>query len=136
MAGTTFGGRNGMQTYGWGRLISGIVAIFGLLLLAAPFVLNFAAEQLPMQNAVASGVLLALFGALAFFGAGYWRRNVVRAFDWLAALTGLWLLISPWVLDYQASGPAFWSVILIGLIGFIGGVVAALKQDETAFVAA
>ncbi len=131
MAGMTFGGRN-MTKYGWGRILSGIVALFGIWQIAAPFVLNFADERVAMQNAIVSGVLLLLFGALAFFGIGNWSRNVVRTFEWLASLTGLWLVISPWVLGYQTIVPAFWSAIIVGLIGFIGAGFAATQHSENA----
>lgn len=89
-----------------------------------------------MQNAIMTGGLLVIFGALAFFGASYWSHTVVRAFDGLAALTGFWLLVSPWVLDYESIVPAFWSAIIVGLISLIGGVIAALKHDETTLVGA
>ncbi len=135
MAGMTFGGGNS-TTYRWGSILSAIVALSGVWQIAAPFVLDFTDQQIAMPNAIVTGSLLLIFGALAFFGASYWSRTVVRAFDWLAALTGFWLLISPWVLDYEAIVPAFWSAIIVGLIGLIGGVVAALKQDETTFVGA
>jgi hypothetical protein len=129
MAGMTFGGRN-MTKSGWGRLLSGMVALFGVWQIAAPFVLNFADEQMAMRNAVVTGVLLTLFGALAFFGAGHWSGNTVRVFDGLAAFTGFWLLISPWVLGYQPLVPAFWSAIIVGLLCFIGAGFAAVKQPE------
>ncbi len=71
MAGMTFGNRNA-TTYNFARILSGIVALFGLWQMVAPFVLDFAAEQAVMRNAIASGLLLALFGALALFGGGRW----------------------------------------------------------------
>ena len=135
MAGMTFGDRN-VTTYRGGRLLSAVVALAGLWQIAAPFVLNFADQQTLMQNSIVSGGLLLIFGALAFIGAAYWSHTIVRAFDVLAGLTGFWLLISPWVLGYEANAPAFWSAIVVGLVGLIGGVLAAVKQDENTFVGA
>ena len=57
---------------------------------------------------------------------------MVSAFDWLACLTGLWLLISPFALNYQEVVPAFWSAILIGLLSFISAGFAASRQQNSA----
>lgn len=133
MAGMTYGIGNTTKS-GWGRALSAVVAVLGLWQIAAPFVLNFADEQIVFENAIVSGALLAGFAALAFFGAGRWSPSFIRAFAGLAALTGLWLVISPWVLDYQALVPAFWSALLVGLIGLLGAGFAAWKQpDSTSF---
>ncbi len=88
-----------------------------------------------MRNAIGSGIGLVIFAGLSAFGVGRWSRTAVSAFDWLACLTGLWLLISPFVLQYQEITPAFWSAILVGLLSFIiAGFAASQKQGTDASV--
>ncbi len=135
MAGMTFGGRNWMQRYGLRSILSAIVVLFGIWQIVSPYILNFAADPTAMLNAVISGVFLVLFAALGFYGMGRWSYTTVRIFDGLAALTGLWLLISPFVLD-QAYGPAFWNAVIVGLIAFICAGLAAFQQPSDTSVRA
>ena len=118
------------------RLLSLVVALAGLLQIVAPFLLNFAHEQTAMRNAIISGILLVLCFGLAAFGLGRWSRTWVSTFDWLASLTGLWLAISPFVLQYREVVPAFWSALIVGLISsfIIAGVIASLKQGSDTFI--
>lgn len=128
MASMTFGGRNASERTTWSRSFSAIVALLGLCQIAAPYVLDFATQETVWRNAIISGVLLTIFGALAFFGTGRWTRTIVSAFAGLGSLTGLWLLISPFVLRYQEDIAAFWSAIIVGLLSFLLAGFAATKQ--------
>ncbi len=67
MVGMTFSDRNWMQRYGWGQILT-VVVLFSLWQIVAPYVLNFAAEQMAMRNAVIFGLLLVLLAALGFYG--------------------------------------------------------------------
>ncbi len=134
MRNATFG-RNWSLDHTSGRTLSLVVVLAGLWQIVAPFLLNFADEQMAMRNAIGTGIALALFAGLGAFGAGRWSRTAVSAFDWLACVAGLWLLISPFVLDYREVTPAFWSAILIGLLSFIiAGFAASQKQGSDASV--
>ncbi len=132
MAGTTFGGRNWIQRYGWGRILGVVVGLLGIWQIIAPYVLGFAGEQTAMWNAIICGVLLFVFAALGFYGMGHWSPTSVRIFDGLAALTGLWLVISPFVLQYQTVVTAFWNAIIIGLFSFVCAGFAASKYTSSA----
>ena len=113
------------------RLFSLVVVLAGLWQIIVPFLLNFAHEQIAMRNAIGTGILLVLFSGLGAFGMGRWSWTWVSAFDWLACLTGLWLAISPFVLQYRKIVPAFWSALIVGLASFIiAGVVANMKQGS------
>ena len=112
------------------RLLSLVVVLGGLWQIVAPYLLNFADQQTVVRNAIISGILLVLFTGIGAFGIGRWSRTYVRASDWLASLTGLWLAISPFVLQYQEIVPAFWSALIVGLVSFIiAGIVASTTQD-------
>ena len=112
------------------RLLSLVVVLGGLWQIVAPYLLNFADQQTVVRNAIISGILLVLFAGIGAFGIGRWNRTYVHASDWLASLTGLWLAISPFVLQYQEIVPAFWSALIVGLVSFIvAGIVASTTQD-------
>ena len=113
------------------RLLSLVVVLGGLWQIVAPYLLNFADQQTVVRNAIISGILLVLFAGIGAFGIGHWSRTFVSASDWLASLTGLWLAISPFVLQYQEIVPAFWSALIVGLVTFIiAGIVASTTQDS------
>ncbi len=134
MAGTLSGGRNSLRQYNLGRMLMGFVTIAGIWQIAAPYVLNFATEQVAFRNVIVCGVLLAVFGILGVFGAGQWSDSLVRTFAGLASLTGLWLAISPWVLQYQMITAAFWSAFVVGLLAFICAGFAASDKHTTSSV--
>jgi hypothetical protein len=35
---------------------------------------------------------------------------------WINVLAGIWLIISPWVLGFQANSAATWSAVITGII--------------------
>ncbi len=114
------------------RLLSLGVVLGGLWQIAAPYLFGFANDQVAMRNAIGSGILLAVFSALSAYGLGRWSTTTTSAFGWLASLTGLWLAISPFILNYEAIGPAFWSALIVGLVSFIiAGMVASFAHDHT-----
>jgi len=128
MRNATFTRTNWAPAHTSGRILSLAVVLAGLWQIVAPFLLNFADEQMAMRNAIGTGIALALFAGLGAFGSGRWSRTVVSAFNWLACLAGLWLLISPFVLHYREVAPAFWSAIVIGLLSFIIAGFAASQH--------
>jgi len=135
MRNATFGPRFWSLDHTSARMLSLAVVLAGLWQVVAPFLLNFTNEQMAMRNAIGTGIALVLFAGLGAFGAGRWSSTVVSAFNWLACLTGLWLLISPFVLQYREIAPAFWSAIVVGLLSFIiAGYAASQKQGSDASV--
>ena len=135
MRNATFGPRFWSLDHTSTRMLSLVVALAGLWQIVAPFLLNFTNEQMAMRNAIGAGIALVLFAGLGAFGVGRLSSAVVSAFNWLACLTGLWLLISPSVLQYREIAPAFWSAIVVGLLSFIvAGYAASQKEDSDASV--
>jgi len=128
MQNATYGRRNWSLDHTSARMLSLAVVLAGLWQIVAPYLLNFANEQMAMRNAIGTGILLTAFAGLGAFGVGRWSRTTVSAFDWLACLTGLWLLISPFVLQYREVMPAFWSAIMVGLLSFIIAGFAATQK--------
>lgn len=133
MRNATLGPRNWSSDHTSGRSLSLAVVLAGLWQIVAPFLLAFADEQIATRNALGAGIALVLFGGLSAYGHGRWSKTAV--FDWLACLTGFWLLLSPFVLNYREVASAFWSAILIGLFSVVvAGFAAVQHQDSDASV--
>jgi len=111
-------------------ILSLLVVLSGLWQIVAPFLLNFADNQMVMRNSIVSGIALALFAGLGAYGRGRWSRSAVSAWNWLACLTALWLLISPFILGYREIESASWSAIVVGLLSVIIAGVAAFTYGD------
>jgi SPW repeat len=68
------------------------------------------------QNAMVSGIIIAVLSVAALAAFAEWE-------EWLNLVVGLWVLVSPWVLDF-ANTAAMWVHIVIGIIV---AVVAAIE---------
>jgi hypothetical protein len=87
--------------------------VLGAWLVVSPWVLGYAAQQVPMMNAVVVGgiVALAAIGALYAFQA--WE-------EWTNVALAVWLIVSPWLLGFSAMETARLNHIIVGaLIGVL-----------------
>lgn len=107
-----------------------IAALIGLWVLVSPFILSGSiAEGSALWSTVAAGLVILI---LAAYGA-YSIRTAVEATTgstgewsaWLAALVGLWILVSPFVLSGSiATGTVMTGTVVAGLATFILAVYA------------
>lgn len=111
---------------------SWLATIVGLWLVVSPFVLSGAiAEGTPMWSTTISGLAVLL---LAGYGAYSLRTDVETETNtagevsgWIAAVVGIWLLASPFVLTGAlAEGTAMWSTSL-------GGAIVAILTAFTGY---
>jgi hypothetical protein len=61
-----------------------------------------------MWNARACGVLIVILGLIGLSRAE-WA-------EWTNVGVGVWLLVSPWILDYSAIGSLTWNAVVIGIV--------------------
>jgi len=118
-----------------GKWVSGLIALLGLWLVAAALV--FEMVEANFWNHVLVGALLAAVG-----GYNYVRRSDRRmgnkAAAAFAALLGLWLIVSPFVVDTEIAGTdveavtevGFWNPIIVGGIVFLLGAYSAYEARE------
>ncbi|MBE7470022.1 MAG: SPW repeat protein [Anaerolineales bacterium] len=99
-----------MKTANW---LNWLVAVAGLWELLSPFALGYSALTVAMWNAVIVGVVLIALGAWA---ALYKEAKTDRTLDWINAVLGVWLVISPFALDYSATAMAMWNNIIVGIV--------------------
>lgn len=93
--------------------LSWLVAVTGLWELVSPFILGYSAITVAMWNAVIVGVVLIL---LAGWAALSQEVSTDRTLDWINAILGFWLVVSPFVLGYSASMVALWNSAIVGIV--------------------
>lgn len=99
-----------MKTVNW---LNWLVAVAGLWELVSPFVLDYSTITVAMWNAIIVGVVLIVLGAWA---ALYKEARTDRTLDWINAILGVWLVVSPFALGYSATVTAMWNNIIVGLV--------------------
>ncbi len=109
------------------KALNWIIALVGLLAIIAPFVLGFSAMTATLWSNIIVGILLIILGVWAAVSV---RMSTDRTLDWINAVLGLWLLISPFVLGSSVVLAALWSDVILGIIALVLGVVAALRESR------
>ena len=89
--------------------------VLGAFLLCSPWIFGFA-SGLQTQNAVISGIVIAILSIAALAAFAEWE-------EWLNLIVGLWVVVSPWVLGF-AGTTAMRVCVIVGL------VVAAIAAIE------
>lgn len=104
------------------KLASGLNLLAGIYLLIAGAING--APGGGKANAVIFGIIVAILAASRAFGtAGPWA-------SWLAALIGIWMIISPWV--YGFAGHAWmWNAIVVGIIMLVLGAWSASAGSKS-----
>lgn len=83
--------------------------MLGLLILLSPWLLGFTEARAPTVNAIVVGGLVVALSALAIRHLEAWE-------EWLQVALGVWLILSPWILDYSGANDARGSHVALGLL--------------------
>lgn len=83
--------------------------MLGVVVLISPWIIAFTNEPAPTYNAVVVGLVIIALSALAIRHLEPWE-------EWLNVALGLWLIVSPWILDYDADSAARACHVGLGLI--------------------
>ncbi|MGE5224301.1 MAG: SPW repeat protein [Omnitrophica WOR_2 bacterium] len=51
--------------------------------------------------------------------------------SWIAAILGLWQLLSPFILGYSGTMVALWNAVIVGIVLIVLGVWSALSSSAT-----
>ena len=106
-------------------------AIVGAGLFLSPWLFGFDGEQAASWNAWIGGLLVAIIAVAAVTQLETWE-------EWVNLATGLWLVISPWVLGFTGLTNAFWGALMAGLVVAVLAAVELwmLHQDQDRRLAA
>ncbi len=111
------------------KILSWLIALAGLWMFISPWVLGYTAITSAFVDALIVGALLVIFGVVAALTNS---SGTARGLNWLNAILGLWLIVSPFVLAFAAlhSG-AEDNFITVGIIELVLGVIAALAARSS-----
>jgi hypothetical protein len=91
--------------------------VIGVGLFLSPWVLGFSAESPTNWNAWLTGILIAALAVAALAVFGEWQ-------EWVALAAGVWVVLSPWVLQFSANATATPVHVVAGIVV---AAVAALR---------
>ncbi len=105
------------------KILSWLVALAGLWMVIAAFVLEHPADNDAMWNAIIVGVVVVILGAWAAITE---NADTSRVLMWLSVVAGIWLIVAPFVLAYSELATALWNDIIVGIIIVVLGAWSAL----------
>jgi hypothetical protein len=83
--------------------------VLAVCLFISPWVLGFADERIATWDVWACAVVVAVFSIAALVNFAEWE-------EWVSLVVGVWLAVSPWVLQFAAASPAIWAALVIGIL--------------------
>ena len=102
--------------------------ILGLWLVISPWALSYMMETIPTWNAIIVGVVIAVAAIGALVAFHKWE-------EWVNVALAVWLIVSPFVLDYASNTTVLWNQIIVGALVGILALWAALTTPETGVTA-
>ncbi len=107
--------------------LSWIIALAGVWEIISPFILGFSTAMTGLWDNIIVGVILIILGVWAALSS---NLNTARVLNWISAVVGVWMIISPFVLGTSAMAAVMWDEIVVGIIVLILGVWAALSTPR------
>jgi drug/metabolite transporter (DMT)-like permease len=112
-----------------GKWMSLVIGTLGAWLLVSPWLFGLEFGDAMGLNSVLTGALLAILG-----GYNFSRRAAERlasaALAGVAALLGLWLLVTPWIFELTLADAVAWNVIVVGLLVAALGLYSSYEARE------
>lgn len=104
------------------KSLSWLVAVAGLWEIVSPYILAYSTTTVAMWNAYIAGVVLII---LAVWAALSEQTRLDRNLEWINAVVGVWLILSPFALNYSAVVAALWNNIIVGVVVIVLAAWAA-----------
>lgn len=93
------------------RIASGINIVFGIWLIAAPFMFRYSNIGTATWNDILVGLIVL---------ATAWVRisDIETMFDlgWINFFAGIWLLVAPWAFGYSTQTSPMWNDSILGIL--------------------
>lgn len=96
-----------MEDFKWE---SGTNILLGLWLVLSPFFFGYASSA-ELGSDMLAGAAIALLAAFRTF-----QRDVGDWADWLTALLGVWVLLSPWIIGFSNNQAHTFNDVMVGTI--------------------
>ena len=102
--------------------------ILGLWLVISPWALAYMMETVPMWNAIIVGIVIAVAAIAALVAFHKWE-------EWVNVALAVWLIVSPFALDYASHATVLWNQLIVGVLVGILALWTALTTPETGVTA-
>jgi SPW repeat len=83
--------------------------VLAVCLLLSPWAIGFASETTPAWNAWIVAVVLGALAIATLSAFAEWE-------EWANLVFGLWLIVSPWLLEFAADVNAMWTHVVVGVL--------------------
>jgi hypothetical protein len=104
------------------KSLSWLVAVAGLWEVVSPYFLNYTTTTVAMWNAIIVGAVLIVLAVWAALSEAF---RLDRNLEWVNAVLGVWLILSPFALSYWAVVAAMWNAIIVGVVVIVLAAWAA-----------
>jgi hypothetical protein len=108
------------------KTASGLNVVAGIGLILAPFVLGYTEIRNALWNDVIVGLIVV---AIATYRVAYPLRNA--ELSWVNALLGLWLIVAPFILNYDIFLTPLWNDVILGILVAGLALWSALSAEST-----
>jgi hypothetical protein len=105
-----------MENWSNAKLCDVANLILGAFLFFTPWIFGLEAGKVS-ENAMIAGIIIVVLAIAALAAFAVWE-------EWVNLIVGLWVLISPWVLKFQANATA---VKIDVIVGIAVAVLAAIE---------
>lgn len=95
------------------KSLSWLVAVAGLWEIVSPYLLGYSTTTLAVWNAYIAGAVLVILGAWAALSE---QTRLDRNLEWINVVVGVWLVLSPFALNYSTVVAALWNSIIVGVV--------------------
>jgi SPW repeat len=116
---------NDRLTTHWRDVVNLILALW---LVISPWALAYTMETIPMWNAIIVGVIIAVAAMAALIAFHKWE-------EWVNVALAVWLIVSPFALDYASHTMVLWNQLIVGALVGILALWTALTTPETGVTA-
>lgn len=90
-------------------VINRLNAIMGLILQISPWLFGFTSAEIAAWSAGIGGIVVTVMSFAAFISLREWK-------EWVNLMTGLFLIISPWLFGFAEITSAKWTHIVLGVL--------------------
>jgi hypothetical protein len=97
----------------------------GIWLIISPWALGFAGLPAATWNTGVLGIAILILGAIRLGTVG------TQGLSWVNLLLGIWLIISPFVLQFTGSTNGMWNAVIVGILVGLFSLWAALAPVGT-----
>lgn len=110
------------------RTLDWVEAIPAIWLILSPFILGYATVATALWNAIVIGIVLLV---LDIWGGNIRQNNgLEQGLNWVDAILGVWLIVSPFILRFMVAPVAGWNAIVVGVIVLVLSVWAAFSAHS------